>query len=118
MYDRRQGDLYISDAARSLPPHVEASETSTAAAASVVPNRQKVIERVLCAINASGGLTCDEVERRFGLRHQTASARVYDLRKRGHIKASEITRETSSGRGAIVWIVTLEGRKHAMLGRR
>ena len=59
------------------------------------------------AIMASGddGLTCEEVEQKTGLRHQTASARVRELYQRGLIKDKGVRRETSSKRTAIIWVL-------------
>lgn len=47
-------------------------------------------------------ITCDELEERSGLKHQTASARVNELMRAGRI-ASVGTRKTRSGRKANVW---------------
>lgn len=49
------------------------------------------------------GRTCDEVEVDLDLRHQTASPRLLDLRKEGHIMRRG-KRKTRSGRNADVWV--------------
>lgn len=49
------------------------------------------------------GMTCDEIERATGLRHQTASARVNEMAWDGQIEDTGRRAETSSGRKAIVW---------------
>ena len=51
----------------------------------------------------SRGRTCDEVEQRLCLSHQTASAQIRHLVKAGLLEDSGQTRPTSSGRKAIVW---------------
>ncbi len=79
--------------------------TSDLAAESMRPTVRKIRERVADAITSSAfGMTCDEIEQRLALTHQTASARVYDLRKLGAIRDSGFVRHTRSGRKAIVWV--------------
>lgn len=52
------------------------------------------------------GVTCEEVEALLEMKHQTASARLRDLAKAGRITDSGMRRKTSSGRAAIVWVLT------------
>lgn len=47
--------------------------------------------------------TCDEIERRTGLAHQVASARMRDLAKRNAISRTKNQRRTRLGRPAWVW---------------
>jgi hypothetical protein len=47
--------------------------------------------------------TCDELERRVGLSHQTCSARLRDLFLEGAIVRTGTRRPTESGRMAAVW---------------
>ena len=61
-----------------------------------------VLELVRKAIIHRPG-TCEEVEQRLGLPHQSVSARIRDLSKRGEIRKSGNYRDTKSGRRAIVW---------------
>ena len=91
-----------------LTPRVEGCDTSEAAAESMRPTASTLRARVLRIIRERGslGATCDEVEWVSGLRHQTASARVYELRKRSRIVDSGRRRKTRSGRNAIVWVAT------------
>lgn len=51
-----------------------------------------------------GGATCDEVEQALGLSHQSASARMTELKARGLIKLAG-KRKTRSGRNAGVWTI-------------
>lgn len=59
--------------------------------------------RALAHIEAAGGATCDEVEVGTGMSHQTASARIRELRQLGSVRDSGQRRPTRSGRKAIVW---------------
>lgn len=49
-----------------------------------------------------GGATCDELEAATGLRHQTCSPRLTELRRMGLIREGG-ARKTRSGRWATVW---------------
>ena len=49
------------------------------------------------------GATCEEIENALDLRHQSASARVNELMNTGRIMVGG-RRDTSSGRGAFVWV--------------
>ena len=58
------------------------------------------------------GLTCDEVEQRLNLKHQTASARLNELQETGHLSVrinpktkKPFTRKTRSGRNARIYFV-------------
>jgi hypothetical protein len=79
--------------------------TSNAAAVSISGAAGALRARVLHVITELGGATCDEVECVTDLKHQTASARVYELHTRGKIVDSGERRATRSGRDAIVWVV-------------
>lgn len=87
-------------------PFARGRETSEAAADSVTPNAGTLCAEILSEIQHCGtaGATCAEVEERFHLRHQTASARLWDLHTRGFIRDVGIRRATSSGRQAIAWV--------------
>lgn len=87
----------------SLPPAVAASPTSVAAADSLAGSADALRARVLRHVRETGGATCDECEVSLGLRHQTASARIWELAKAGFIRDSGRTRKTRSGRAAVVW---------------
>lgn len=87
-----------------MPPHVEDSDTSCAAAKSVENNatalRGKIYRTLL---QHPEGLTCHEVEAMTGLRHQTASARIRELYLKGQIRDSGYRRMTDTRRSAVVW---------------
>lgn len=67
-----------------------------------MPNRHTTKMRVLAAFQRQGPSTCDEIERRTGIPHQCASARVADLRRSGALRATGQTRKTRLGRPAMV----------------
>jgi predicted transcriptional regulator len=48
--------------------------------------------------------TCDELEVRWGITHQTASAAINKLMREGRIKNSGVKRRTRQGRSATVWV--------------
>lgn len=85
------------------PPH-NGTDTSRAAARSVKAAAPTIADNVLVLIQEQGGLTCWEVEQHTDLKHQTASARIWELRQAGLIKDSGVKRKTASGRNAKVWI--------------
>ena len=89
------------------PPAVSgAPQTSHDAAKSMRLHASRLALLVLDLIGAHAGMTCQEVEQGLCMRHQTASARIWELRKRGAIKDSGKRRKTSSGRNAIVWVIS------------
>ncbi len=96
-----------------MPPYAAGSDTSKEAAESMVPNagtlRRKVLELIA---SSKDGLTCDEIEVRTGLAHQTASARVWELHTSRQIIDSGMRRVTRRGRRAAVWKVNDE-RRHS-----
>jgi hypothetical protein len=57
---------------------------------------------IIRSLQADGPATCDEMELRLGLTHQTCSARINDLFRAGTIVADG-SRPTRSGRRARVW---------------
>lgn len=81
-------------------------ETSIEAKESIKESVPSLREIVLKEVKIYGefGLTCDEAEKRLGLRHQTASARFTELVKDDLIEDKGLRRKTSSGRNAIAWV--------------
>ncbi len=78
-----------------------------------VKNKVPAMKRVVFdAIKMSGsaGATCDELETRLGMRHQTVSARLRGLFIDGVIQDTGIKRNTSSGRKAVAWVARPQGR--------
>lgn len=80
-------------------------QTSFLAGESIAGDRSRLQRAVLDAIRAQPA-TCDELEVRLGLKHQTCSARIRELSGINAIVDSGATRPTRSGRKAIVWTVT------------
>ena len=93
-----QGDLL------SWVPYVKGSDTSRAAAESMVPHVSDLEEGILLFLQKRGGATCDELEHVTGLAHQTASARLKGLADKGLIRDSGARRKTRSGRAARVYV--------------
>lgn len=58
------------------------------------------------------GLTCEQIEKKGNLRHQTASARLYELRAMNLAENRGIRRKTTAGRTAAVWILTEVAEAH------
>jgi len=95
---------YDYDLYDGRPPRVRDSDTSGAAADSVVRNITELHREILALFDrATDGLTCDEVEVALQGRHQTISARVRELVLKGLIYDSQTRRQTRSGRRARVY---------------
>ena len=91
---------------RAQVPFVFGSDRSKAAAESIEKDTNRLRRLVYEEIKEAGssGMTCDEVEARLDLKHQTVSARMRELAIAGRIIDSELKRKTRSGRAAVVWI--------------
>jgi predicted transcriptional regulator len=84
------------------------TDTSNLAAASMNRHVGKLAKECYDEIYATFlegavGLTVDAIEQRLNRSHQSVSARVNELRNKGWLVDSGITRLTRSGRPAIVW---------------
>lgn len=79
-----------------------APDTSGQAAASL-DNVSGLARTCFDEIVLAGGLTTYQLTQVLGREHQTISARVNDLMKKGWIVDSGQRRKTGSGRNAIVW---------------
>lgn len=89
----------------------ETTDTSADAGHSVLGvikgQAQQCFDEIAIVADSGGrGLTVDQVEQLLNMPHQTASARVHDLRNKGWVIDSGIKRKTRSGRNAIVWTPT------------
>jgi len=94
-------------------PHARNSETSRLAAVAIAQDTCRLRVLVKKIIRWSEvGLTCDELEEIAEMRHQTASARINELRNRGDIQplldaeGKPVRRKTRSGRLATVYVAT------------
>ena len=95
------------------------TETSKDAAESIKDKINGMCLDVLrCVRNYEDGLTCDQVEEKLGMKHQTASARLNDLSKcqpaflqhRFDTSTGKpLRRPTRSGRTARIYFVTPYG---------
>lgn len=88
------------------PPHVDGSDTSHDAAESIESKAQALRSKIYKIIKEQQppGVTCWEIERHMGLRHQTASARIRELVLKGKLRDSGFRRKTDTRRDAVVWI--------------
>lgn len=89
-------------------PYVHGSETSKAAADSMEDVVNNIQSAVYEAVIAAGehGITCDEVEDKLGLSHQTASARLAYLSRDGLIGVADTKRKSRTGRAVNVYVVS------------
>ena len=101
----RQANLFDSE---PLPPHVRGSDTSRAAAESMVSNTGRLKQMIIAHLRIEGGCTCDEIEVALSMRHQTASARIRELRDSGAIVDTGERRKTRSGRNAAVYTLVIK----------
>lgn len=85
-----------------------APDTQIAAAVSVYPTSGTVRRLVLDWVAGRGylGATDEEIEQYLNLRHQSASARRNELVRDGWLIDSSRRRKTTSGREAVVWVLS------------
>lgn len=88
-----------------VPPHVKGSVTSFEAGEAILPHITTIASEILDYVRDMTfiGATCDEVEAKLKIPHQTASARMIELERKGMIYKSDATRKTRSGRRAVVY---------------
>jgi hypothetical protein len=89
-----------------LPPFVRGSDTSKAAAESMIGSTATLRSAILGHIESAGkdGRTCWECELNLAMRHQTCSARIRELAQLSLIVDSGRRRKTESNRTATVWL--------------
>ena len=94
-----------------FPPYAHDRDTSFEAAASMVNLTGKLRTKVARFLwnRAQYGATCNEMERLLQLKHETVSARIWELHNRGFIVDSGARRLTRSDRPAVVWVLWLWG---------
>ena len=78
-------------------------ETSLQALESIKEHTPTLLQVIWVEIRDNTA-TCEEIETRLNIKHQTASARINDLIKKGLVHDSSFRRKTKSGRNAIVWV--------------
>lgn len=93
------------------PPFVASSDTSEAAADSVKTDAARMRAKVRRYIKGCGahGATCWEVEMGLDMLHQTASARICELKERGSVVENGKQRRTGQGRMAQVLVAANTG---------
>jgi hypothetical protein len=103
------GDLLPT--AETLRPPSNGTFTSDFAAESIAATAPLQRGRVLRFITDRGehGATADEASRALDLPLQSATPRLWELRRMGMIRRSGAKRPTQSGRPAYVYIATGEG---------
>lgn len=91
--------------------HGGADTSSEAFAKTGDGKRDAMRRRITAHIAAAGdqGATCDEVEVALELPHQTASARIAELRHRGVIQYDKARRKTRTGSSARVYFISTGG---------
>jgi predicted transcriptional regulator len=85
-------------------PFVSGCDTSESAADSMTGHVTALRAKVLQQIKTMRDATCDEVEAKLGMSHQTASARIRELSLMGFIEDTGTRRKTRSGRSARVYV--------------
>jgi transcription initiation factor IIE alpha subunit len=95
----------------AMAPAVRGSVTSAAAADSLTPATLNAMQRrVLELLQATpDGLTDEEQQTRLGMNPSTQRPRRIELARRGLVVEAG-TRQTASGRMAVVWKVTAASR--------
>ena len=82
------------------------ADTSVAANTSIAGVKGELRKQVYQLVKQSPcGITCEEIERALGMKHQTASARIAELRRDGFIVDTGRRQPTTSGRPARVYEV-------------
>ena len=96
---------------QAATPHNGVS-TSMEAAASMGKAAGRMRAKILAHIACQGllGATCDEVEQALGVTHQSCSARIWDLHRKGDLIRTTSKRPTRSGRNAYVYVAANGGR--------
>ena len=100
-------------------PYVKGSETSKAAADSMITAATGIKHRIYNHLLALGehGATDDEVEVALDLTHQTASSRRRNLELVGAVRKTTDKRRTRSGREAFVYVAVPAADLTVTLGR-
>ena len=87
------------------PAHQSHSETSKAAAIAIKPRIGPMHRAILDYLEYSGGSTDEELQRFIPMAQNTERPRRRELQKAGLIEDSGKTRQTKSGRAAVVWVL-------------
>lgn len=101
---------YRATLERLTRPPSNRTAASDEAAASIRPVLSSLRRQILHAVERMGRACSDEVEADLHMRHTTVSARFNELARLGWIEPAGVTR-ARSGRRAVQWSVTAEGRR-------
>jgi hypothetical protein len=96
---------------QELPPHQRHSKTSTLSALKAAPRfneRSLLILKHLCL---HGGMTDQQGQEVFGISGDSYRPMRVRLTQLGMVEDSGDTGTTPSGRKAVIWVATLEGKK-------
>ncbi len=86
-------------------PYARGSATSRAAAESVEPKVTRQEKEVMAYIRSRGdGAACFEIEKGIAMKHETASARITGLHKKGMLRRTGEKRKTLAGNPADVHV--------------
>lgn len=106
----RGGDHCTVCSRRHRKAPSQASDTSAAAARSVVPHLNRIRTEVLKTLRDLGGsATADELQEASGLGGSTVRPRLIELARPGWVTKTDQTRPTRSGRQANVWALNYAG---------
>jgi len=88
--------------------HHGGNEFSVAAHESIKGNKARDQAKIWNHVESLGesGATCDEIEVSLGMSHQTASARVSEMKRSGRLKLNGEKRSTRTGRNAGVYVAS------------
>ena len=93
-----------------IVPRSNKTDTSDAAAASLLGKTGPMLRKVLCYIVENGTGTYDELSRDLDIGRPSCSARLNDLHRNGYIVDTGTRRQTQSGRSNRVYAATPAGR--------
>lgn len=99
------GDLFSVPPYGGGPPHQRHSATSKAAAESVRVRVGPLHQKILAHLRECGGATDEEIMGALDMGGNTQRPRRRELQLMGMVKDSGLTRQTRSGRAAVVWII-------------
>lgn len=81
-------------------------DTSREAWRTFIPFSRQLDTQIMEALQGSAsGMTCEEIERTTGRKHQAVSANLSRLKDAGLVMASGRYGKTAANRKAIIWVV-------------
>jgi len=103
--ERRQMEINVAQR-KKKPPAQRHSATSVEAAQAIEPRAATLRRRVLDYLRECGGrgATDEEMQLHLGMNPSTQRPRRIELVEAGFVRDSGATRQTQSGRKAVVWV--------------